>query len=90
MTWIPRKVQGGVEGLATMLQGDHGKQWEALTVFLLNRPGLVFHLQQAVLPFGLKQYVILQRSRLVHLQRLVGRAAGRVEKGRGHIPENMA
>ena len=71
-----------------MLQGGHWKQWEALAVFLLNQPGLVLHLQQAVLPFGLKQYVILQRSRLV--QRLVGRAAGRVEQGRGHIPENIA
>ena len=78
-----------MEGLATMLQGGHWKQWEALAVFLLNQPGLVLHLQQAVLPFGLKQSVILQRSRLVHFQRLVGRAAGRVEKGRGHIPENM-
>ena len=77
-----------MEGLATMLQGGHGKQWEALAALLLNQPGLVLHLQQAVLPFGLKQYVILQRSRLV--QRLVGRAAGRVEKGRGHIPENIA
>ena len=79
-----------MEGLATMLQGGHGKQWEALAALLLNQPGLVLQLQQAVLPLGLKQSVILQRSRLVHLQRLVGRAAGRVEKGRGHIPENIA
>ena len=90
ITWIPRKVKGGVEGLATMLQGDHGQQWEALTVVLLDQPRLVLHLQQVVLHLGLKQYVILQRSRLVHFQRLVGRAAGRVKKGGGNIPENIA